>query len=101
MISLDKRIIDLTLGDVVGYLEPMLRRIEKAQENLSGMEYGKDKVYSDTEASQFLKVSKKKLQNLRNALKIAFIRENDGRRILYKHEHLMEYLKNNEIKKRK
>ena len=49
----------------------------------------------------FLKISKKKLQQLRNSRKIGFVRENGGRRIVYKHGHLMEYISANELKKKK
>ena len=58
-------------------------------------------IYSDAEAAKYLRMSTKKLQSLRNARKIGFIRENGGRKILYCYEHLLEYLKLHELKKRK
>ena len=58
-------------------------------------------VFSDIEAAEFLKCSTKKLQQLRNAREIGFVRENGGRKILYKYEHLIEYLENHELKKKK
>lgn len=59
------------------------------------------KIYSDVEAAEYLRMSIKKLQLLRNARKIGYIREDGGRKILYRHEHLLEYLLEHELKKKK
>lgn len=83
------------------FLDPIIQKLEKLEEHLYKRELKNDLVYSDKEASVFLKVSQKKLQQLRNAREIGFIRQNGGRRILYKHQHLMEYLSSNEMKKKK
>jgi excisionase family DNA binding protein len=76
-----------------------MQKLEKLEAYLYKKESKNNPVYSDAEAAEFLKCSTKKLQNLRNAREIGFIRENGGRKILYKHEHLMEYLMKNELKK--
>ena len=81
--------------------QPILDKIENIEKILSGKQSEKTAVYTDEQASQFLKISKKKLQQLRNSREIGFVRQNRGRRILYRHEHLMEYLQGNELKKRK
>ena len=81
--------------------QPILDKIENIEKILSGKQSEKTAVYTDEQASQFLKISKKKLQQLRNNREIGFVRQNRGRRILYKHEHLLDYLQENELKKRK
>ncbi|UPT65581.1 MAG: helix-turn-helix domain-containing protein [Sphingobacteriales bacterium JAD_PAG50586_3] len=58
-------------------------------------------IYSEIEAAKFLSCSTKKLQNLRNNREIGYIRESGGRKVLYRFEHLMEYLASHELKKRK
>ncbi len=98
---MENKVIVISLPEFAEILQPILQKLGKLEEFLFKSSPTNDTVYSDTEASRFLKVSKKKLQNLRNAREIGFIREANGRRVLYKHNHLMEYLQNNELKKKK
>jgi excisionase family DNA binding protein len=98
---MDNNIIILSQSQFSEYLKPILQKLEQMEAHLSKGNAKNNTVYSDAEAAEFLKCSTKKLQNLRNAREIGFIRENGGRKILYKHEHLMEYLENHELKKRK
>ena len=99
-IKMENKVIVISLNEFSEFLKPILQKLVKLEEFLFISAPKNDTVYSDTEASRFLKISKKKLQNLRNAREIGFIREANGRRVLYKHIHLMEYLQNNELKKR-
>lgn len=94
-------IIIISLEHFSEYINPILEKLERIEEFLSRNGPACQSTYSDLEASLFLKVSTKKLQQLRNDRKIGFIREDDGRRILYTHQHLMEYLQSNELKKKK
>lgn len=98
---MNNKLIVISSTEFAEYLQPILQKLGKMEEYLYKGSPANDTVYSDEEASRFLKVSKKKLQNLRNAREIGFVRETNGRRILYKHSHLMEYLQNNELKKKK
>lgn len=98
---MDNKMIIIPTTELLEYLQPILQKMEKMESYLYKRDTQKNAVYSDAEAAQFLKCSTKKLQNLRNAREIGFIRENGGRKILYKHEHLMEYLENHELKKKK
>ena len=98
---MDNKVIVITPSEFNEFLQPIIQKLGKMEEFLYKSSPANDTVYSDVEASLFLKVSKKKLQHLRNAREIGFIRETNGRRILYKHSHLMEYLQNNELKKRR
>ena len=84
-----------------GIKELIATRLDKIEKLISGQVAITAPTYSDAEASKFLKISKKKLQQLRNSRKIGFVRENGGRRIVYKHGHLMEYISANELKKKK
>ncbi len=78
-----------------------MERLEKMEAYLYKKDTQINAVYSDAEAAEFLKCSTKKLQSLRNSRAIGFIRENGGRKILYKLEHLLEYLGSNEMKKKR
>ena|ERR1700740_226966 len=98
---MDNKVIVLSPSEFSEFLQPILQKLGKMEEFLYKNAPANDTVYSDEEASLFLKVSKKKLQQLRNSRKIGFIREANGRRILYKYSHLMEYLQNNELKKKR
>ena len=99
--NMESKIIVISHSELVQYLLPIVSKLEKIEAYMSGEKNKNEAIYNDTDASHFLKVSKKKLQQLRNSRRIGFVRENDGRRILYKHEHLMEYLQTNELKRRK
>ena len=94
-------IIVLTPENFSEYIQPILKKLDLIEGYMAKNTPVNQTTYNDLEASRFLKVSKKKLQQLRNDRKIGFIREDDGRRILYTHEHLMEYLQSNELKKKK
>ncbi len=94
-------IIVLTPENFSEYIQPILKKLDLIEGYMARNTPVNQTTYNDMEASRFLKVSKKKLQQLRNDRKIGFIREDDGRRILYTHEHLMEYLQSNELKKKK
>lgn len=96
---MENKVIVMTEDQLSKLLQPIMTKLQNMEDYLFNDESKSNKVYSDKEASLFLKVSQKKLQNLRNSREIAFIRENGGRKILYTHAHLMDYLKNNELKK--
>lgn len=98
---MENKVIVISLSEFTEFLQPILQKLGRLEEFLFKGSPTNDTVYSDAEASLFLKVSKKKLQNLRNAREIGFIREVNGRRLLYKHSHLMEYLQKNELKKKR
>jgi len=98
---MDNKVIVISSSEFTQFLQPILQRLEKIEAYLSTNNARGNPVYSDSEAAVFLKCSKKKLQGLRNARAIGFVRENGGRKILYKYEHLMEYLQNHEFKKKK
>lgn len=98
---MDSKVIVISSSELTEFLRPIMERLEKMEARLSQNSSVTQSTYSDLEASLFLKVSTKKLQQLRNDRKIGFIREDDGRRILYTHQHLMEYLQSNELKKKK
>lgn len=98
---MENKVLVISAVELVEYLQPILQKMEKMEAYLYKKDTQKNAIYSDAEAAKFLKCSTKKLQNLRNAREIGFIRENGGRKILYKYEHLMEYLEKNELKKRK
>ena len=85
----------------MGFRKPILVKMEKMEALLLKKDGSPKAVFSDSEAAEFLHCSTKKLQVLRNSREIGFIRENGGRKILYKMEHLMEYLENNELKRKK
>jgi hypothetical protein len=99
--QMDNKVIVISPDEFTQFLQPILQRLEKMETYLYKNDSKNNSVYSDKEAAIFLKCSTKKLQNLRNKREIGFIRENGGRKILYKHEHLMEYLENHELKKKK
>lgn len=94
-------IVLLTSENFSEYIAPLLKKLELIENYLFTNNSVNQRTYSDSEASIYLKISKKKLQSLRNARKIGFIRENGGRRIIYKHDHLVEYLASHELKKKK
>jgi len=98
---MDNNIIVISQSQFAEYLRPILQKLDQMEAHLSKNNATNMAIYSDAEAAKFLKCSTKKLQNLRNAREIGFIRENGGRKILYKYEHLMEYLERNELKKKK
>lgn len=102
MIERLNKVIVTSEAEFINFLNPLLQRLDKIEAILSTR--GSDNscaTYTDAEASKFLKMSTKKLQHLRNERKIGFIREDGGRKITYKHEHLMEYQNSNELKKKK
>ena|ERR1035437_7556333 len=98
---MDNKVIVISSNEFTEFLRPILERLEKMEAYLYKKDTQKNAVYSDAEAAEFLKCSTKKLQNLRNTRAIGFIREKGGRKILYKLEHLLEYLASNELKKKK
>lgn len=98
---MENKIIVISPTELSQFLHPLLQKLEKIEAHLSGNSSKNKTVFSDAEAADFLKCSKKKLQNLRNSREIGFIRENGGRKILYKYEHLIEYLEKHELKKKK
>lgn len=95
----NKVIVISSPQDFSELMQPILQKLEKMEALLLNKNSNTKAVYSDAEAAKFLSCSTKKLQSLRNAREIGFIRENGGRKILYRHEHLMEYLAKNELKK--
>lgn len=99
--TMENKVLVISAAELIEYLQPILQKMEKMEAYLYKKDTQKNAVYSDAEAAEFLKCSTKKLQNLRNAREIGFIRENGGRKILYRLEHLLEYLENHELKKKK
>ncbi len=91
----------VSLNEVTEILQPILSRLEKMEENQAKLQSNSNRVFSDQEAATFLRMSTKKLQNLRNKRMIGFVRQEYGRKILYTLEHLLDYLKRNEIKAKK
>lgn len=98
---MDNKVIVISAGELSQFLQPIMQRLEKIEAFLYKKDTKSNAIFSDVEAAEFLKCSTKKLQNLRNAREIGFIRENGGRKILYRLEHLLEYLENHELKKKK
>lgn len=98
---MDNKVIVISSGEFSEFLQPILQRLEKMEAFLYKKDTKSNAVFSDAEAAEFLKCSTKKLQSLRNDREIGFIRENGGRKILYKLEHLLEYLENHELKRKK
>lgn len=97
----DNKVIVISASELIGgYLQPILERMQKMEAILLKKDGSQKAVFSDSEAAEFLNCSTKKLQSLRNTRAIGFIRENGGRKILYKIQHLMEYLENNEFKRK-
>ena len=97
----NKVIVISSPQDFSEFIQPILQKLEKMEALLLNKNGDHKAVFSDAEAAKFLKCSTKKLQGLRNSREIGFIRENGGRKILYKYEHLQEYLEKNELKKKK
>lgn len=97
----NKVIVISTPLDFSELMQPLIQKMEKMEALLLNKNDSHKAVFSDAEAAIYLKCSKKKLQALRNSREIGFIRENGGRKILYKYEHLQEYLEKNELKKKK
>lgn len=90
------------INDLQEILKPICQKLDFIiQQMQSGNSAIQKKIYSDEEAAEYLRMSVKKLQLLRNNRKIGFIRENGGRKILYRHEHLLEYLAEHELKKKR
>lgn len=98
---MDNKILVISSTELLEYLQPILQKMDKMEALLVKSTGSFQDVFSDSEAAKFLKCSTKKLQQLRNSRNIGFIRENGGRKILYKYEHLMEYLAKHELKKKK
>ena len=98
---MENKVLVISASDLVEYLRPILLQMEKVEALLLKKDGSQKTVFSDKEAAEFLSCSTKKLQSLRNSRSIGFIRENSGRKILYKLEHLLEYLSGNEMKKKK
>lgn len=98
---MDNKVIVISSNEFTEFLRPIMERLEKMEAYLYKKDTQINAVYSDAEAAEFLKCSTKKLQSLRNSRAIGFIRENGGRKILYKLEHLLEYLGSNEMKKKR
>lgn len=90
------------INDIQEILKPIYQKLDFIiQQMQSGNSAIQKNIYSDEEAADYLRMSVKKLQLLRNTRKIGFIRENGGRKILYRHEHLLEYLAEHELKKKR
>jgi|GEM_PF-5104923 len=98
---MESKVILITPGELTLFLQPIITRLDKMQEYFTNSDTKTKVVYSETEAAAYLKCSKKKLQGLRSRREIGFVRENTGRKILYKHEHLVQYLEQHELKKKK
>ncbi len=98
---MENKVLVISATELIEYLQPILVKMEKMEALLLKKDGSPKAVFSDSEAAEFLHCSTKKLQVLRNSREIGFIRENGGRKILYKMEHLMEYLENNELKRKK
>ena len=101
MIERFNKVIVTSEAEFLNFLNPLLQRLDKIEAMLYKGSDNSNSTYTDAEAAKFLKMSTKKLQHLRNERKIGFIREDGGRKITYKHEHLMEYQTANELKKKK
>ena len=99
-ITMENKVLVISAAELIEYLQPILEKIEKLESLLSRKGGDQKAVFSDAEAAEFLKCSTKKLQSLRNAREIGFIREKYGRKILYKLEHLLEYLDKHELKRK-
>jgi|JI10StandDraft_1071094.scaffolds.fasta_scaffold67698_6 predicted subunit of tRNA(5-methylaminomethyl-2-thiouridylate) methyltransferase len=95
------KVIVISVEEFLNILNPLFQRLDHFESLLSQKFSIVNSTYSDAEAAKYLNMSTKKLQHLRNARKIGFIREDGGRKITYKHEHLLEYLASNELKKKK
>ena len=87
---MENKVIVISESEFFGFLNPLIQRLDKMETLLLKNDMKNMPIYSELEASKYLKVSTKKLQLLRNARKIGFIREDGGRKISYKHEHLMD-----------
>lgn len=98
---MENKVVVISTGELTQFLQPIIQRLEKIEAFLYKKDTKSNAVFSNREAAEFLKCSTKKLQNLRNTRAIGFIRENGGRKILYRLEHLLEYLENHELKKKK
>ena len=98
---MESKVIVITPQELIQYLEPIIERLDKIQSYFLKGQTESKSVYSEAEAAEYLKCSTKKLQGLRNNREIGFVRENGGRKILYKHEHLIQYLEQHELKKKK
>jgi hypothetical protein len=98
---METKVIVISPTELSDFLQPILQRLEKIEAYLTQKDTNSQRVFTEAEAAEFLKCSTKKLQNLRNCRKIGYIRENDGRKILYTIEHVLEYLAINELKRKK
>ncbi len=95
------KVIVISVEEFLSILNPLFQRIDHFESLLSQKSSTVNSIYSDADAAKYLNMSTKKLQHLRNSRKIGFIREDGGRKITYKHEHILEYLEANELKKKK
>ncbi len=90
----------ISVEEISEHFKPLFGRLEKLEKDFS-LQVVSDRVFSEKEASEFLKISTKKLQTLRNKREITFIREFMGRKVLYRYSHLIAFLQKNEIKAKK
>ena len=96
------KIIVGDIRDIEELLKPINQKLDTIIEYfLTGNSPIAKTVYGNVDAAKYLRMSTKKLQNLRNARKIGFIREDGCRTVLYRHEHLVEYLLAHELKKKR
>ncbi len=91
----------ISVDEIAEHFKPIFDRMERMEENQAKLLSISNSVFSDKEAAIFLRMSVKKLQSLRNAREIGFVREPYGRKISYKLSHLLDYLNKNEIKAKK
>jgi excisionase family DNA binding protein len=83
-------------------LKPLIDKVDNLAKSFENAKAISNKaIYSEAEAARFLSCSTKKLQQLRNNHDIGFVRQKNGRKVLYRYEHLMEYLASHELKKKK
>lgn len=91
----------VSVEELTEEFKPLINRLEKVEEIQIKLLSNFNAVFSDKEAAAYLKVSRKKLQTLRNKREISFVREFMGRKVTYTLAHLLDYLKKNEIKAKK
>ena len=96
------KIVVSDIRDIEQLLKPINQKLDTIIEYFrAGDSSIAKKVYNNAEAVEYLKISVKKLQNLRNGQQIGFVRGNGERRVLLKHEHLVKYLLANELKRKR
>ncbi|MCH8904348.1 MAG: helix-turn-helix domain-containing protein [Bacteroidetes bacterium] len=90
--------VNLELLTVEQYNE-LLKELGDIKDAISQIPNNSEKdVYTEKEVRSLLDVSAKTLQNYRNSGKIGFVKIKDARKILYKKEHISEFLNKNEFK---